>query len=75
MLTHRIAFAAMVFVLSACASADLSGDKPEKVALTDDPRKGEEVRKICFTSSIDGFGETDRNAVVVSEGMDRYLVE
>lgn len=40
-----------------------------------DPRRGEEVRRICFASNIDSFGETTRKTVVVREGRDRYLIE
>ncbi|MEO0549836.1 MAG: DUF6491 family protein [Pseudomonadota bacterium] len=40
-----------------------------------DPRRGDEVDRICFASNIDGFGETTRKTVVVREGRDRYLIE
>jgi hypothetical protein len=40
-----------------------------------DPRRGEEVNRICFASNIDSFGETTRNTVIIREGRDRYLVE
>ncbi|MEM7767255.1 MAG: DUF6491 family protein [Pseudomonadota bacterium] len=30
-----------------------------------DPRQGDAVRRVCFVSSIDGFGETDRNSVII----------
>ncbi len=43
---------------------------------TEDPRKGEKVKKICFNRSIDGFSNTSRNSVVLSAGPSRdYLVK
>lgn len=81
MLTHRIAFAAMLFVVSACATATTSEQlaakekSNAKEVFADDPRRGEEVKKVCFTSQIDSFGETTRRAVVIREGRDRFLVE
>lgn len=78
MLSHRIAFAALAFVLSACASAELTGDKQNAKSdptFADDPRRGEEVNRVCFASSIDSFGETTKRAVVIREGFDYYLVE
>lgn len=81
MLTHRTAFAVLFFAVSACAT-DTS---PEAVAereaaraaqvFANDVRRGEQVDRVCFASSIDGFGETTRRAVVVREGRDRYLIE
>ncbi len=43
---------------------------------SEDPRKGEQVKKICFNRSIDGFSNTSRNSVVLSAGPSRdYLVK
>lgn len=81
MLTHRIAFAAMLFTVSACATATtpeaLEAREKERAeqVFASDPRRGEEVKRICFSNSIDGFGETSKRAVVVSEGLDQYLIE
>ena len=81
MLTHRIAFAAMLFAVSACATAatpeQLAAKEEAKAAqvFADDPRRGEEVGKLCFAHQIDSFGETTKRAVVVREGRDYYLVE
>ena len=85
MLTHRIAFAAMLFTVTACATAttpeqQAAQEKAREEAraaevFANDPRRGEEVRRLCFTSQIDGFGETTKRAVVVREGRDRYLIE
>lgn len=81
MLTHRTALAVLLFSVSACAT-DTS---PEAVAereqaradqvFANDVRRGEEIDRVCFTRSIDSFGETTRRAVVIREGRDHYLVE
>lgn len=81
MLSHRIALAATLFVVSACATEltpeQLEAREKEKAeqVFANDPRRGEEVRRLCFASQIDGFGETTKRAVVVSEGLDHYLIE
>lgn len=81
MIAHRIAFAAMLFVISACATAttpeqqaDLEEKRAAKV-FADDIRRGDLVDRVCFTRQIDGFGETTNRAVVIREGRDHYLVE
>ncbi|MEL7113241.1 MAG: DUF6491 family protein [Pseudomonadota bacterium] len=81
MLSHRIAFAAMLFVVSACATAttpeQLEAREKDRAAevFADDPRRGEQVDKVCFARQIDSFGLTTKRAVVIREGGDRYLVE
>ena len=59
----------------AIAACSTSYKEPIAEAGEPDPRRGEEVNRICFASSIDGFGETTRNNVIIREGRDRYLVE
>lgn len=81
MIAHRYAFAAMLIIVSACATATT----PEQQAALDekraaevfanDVRRGPEVDRVCFTNQIDGFGETTDRAVIISEGRDQYLVE
>jgi len=74
---HRTAFAVMVFTLAACATATTPEERAEaeKVALfEDDPRRGAEVDKVCFSRTIDGFTNTTNRAVVISEGTKEYLV-
>jgi hypothetical protein len=85
MLSHRIAFAGMLFIVSACATAttpealeareQAKEEERRAEVFADDPRRGEEVKRICFASQIDGFGETTDRAVVVREGRDHYLIE
>ncbi|MEL7042038.1 MAG: DUF6491 family protein [Pseudomonadota bacterium] len=81
MLVHRITFAAMVFIVSACATAPTPEQeaaraeaKAEQV-FANDPRRGEQVDRLCFTRSIDGFTQTTRRAVILREGNDQYLIE
>lgn len=66
-------------LLTACAVALAACSTASKETIAEagepDPRRGEEVNRICFASSIDGFGETTRNSVIIREGRDRYLVE
>lgn len=81
MLSHRITFAAMILVVSACATAttpeQLEAREAKRAAevFADDPRRGELVDKVCFANQIDSFGLTTKRAVVVREGGDRYLIE
>ena len=71
----------MVFVLSACATAANGGivDKPDVrgVAQYDgDPRLGEEVRNMCFASSVDSFSNANERTVVLEISPSKnYLVE
>ena len=70
-------FAATGLLLAACATEPSVTDTLGDTAFTEaDPRRGEEVRSVCFTSSIDGFGETSRRSVVVrTSPRERYLIE
>ncbi|KCZ94018.1 DUF6491 family protein [Hyphomonas johnsonii] len=62
--------------LAACASQAPGDAKPKGVAqFAGDARLGEEVNKICFTSTIDGFHDATRDTVVLSKGNDDYLIE
>jgi Family of unknown function (DUF6491) len=63
-------------LLTACATSGEHEDRPKGVAkYADDPRLGEEVDRICFASTIDGFGNTTRDTFTVREGRDHYLIE
>ena len=74
MRTLMLSLAAPVF-LAACATSDAPEDRPRGVErYAGDPRLGEEVSSICFASTIDGFGETTRDTVVVRDGRDHYLI-
>lgn len=77
---HKTAFAAMLFTLAACASgtsAEYEAERAERNAaekFEGDPRRGEEVNKLCFASRIDGFTNSTNRAVVLREGNQEYLV-
>lgn len=81
MLTHRIAFAAMLLTVTACATAttpealEARERAKAEAVFADDPRRGDKVKRLCFASQIDSFGETTKRAVVVREGGDHYLIE
>ncbi|WP_299949673.1 DUF6491 family protein [Hyphomonas sp. BRH_c22] len=68
--------AAASVLLTACASQAPADAKPKGVAqFAGDPRLGEEVRNVCFTSTISGFHDATDDTVVISKGRDDYLVE
>ena len=81
MLTHRIVFAAMLLTVTACATAtspealEAREQAKAEAVFAGDPRRGDEVKRLCFASQIDSFGETTKRAVVVREGRDHYLIE
>ena len=61
-------------VLGACATAPADQSPPE--AYADDPRLGPRVDRICFGSSINGFGETTSRTIVLEARVnEHYLVE
>ena len=61
-------------ILGACATGRMSTE--ERFAkFADDPRLGEQVDKICFSGSIDGFRDNTRDSVILTRGVrDDYLV-
>lgn len=70
---HRAIFLSIAgLMLSACAGNSVTDEEAEALF---EARKGEQVNRVCFSGSIDGFGETTRNTIVVSEGLDRFLLE
>ena len=63
-------------VLAACTSQPAGEAKPKGVAqFADDPRLGEEVKKVCFASTISGFHDATDDTVVISKGREDYLIE
>ncbi len=66
---------AATLALIACASGPVEPRKRGLEAYADDPRLGEETRRICFASNIDGFSLNERETVVLHEGRDRFMVE
>jgi|AntAceMinimDraft_11_1070367.scaffolds.fasta_scaffold00236_40 hypothetical protein len=63
-------------VLAACTSHPAGESKPKGVAqFAGDPRLGEEVRNVCFSSTISGFHGATDDTVVISKGRQDYLIE
>jgi hypothetical protein len=63
-------------VLAACTSHPAGESKPKGVAqFAGDPRLGEEVRNVCFASTISGFHDATDDTVVISKGRQDYLIE
>ncbi len=61
--------------LASCATAPGEARQSGFDKYAGDPRLGEETKKICFASSIDGFSHNERRTVVLHEGRDRFMVE
>lgn len=75
-----IVYTMLVFLLSACATAAQGNGKDETVRgaaqFADDPRLGEEVSRMCFTSSVDSFSNATDDTIVLEVSPTRnYLVE
>lgn len=68
---------AAVLTLGACATSTEDEPRLRGVAQFEgDPRLGEEVRQVCFASSIDSFSSPTRDTVVVEKSPTKsYLVE
>ena len=62
-------------LLAACTSKSSEPELTGAAQFADNPALGEEVDRICFASSIDGFSSTTRDTIIVREGRDSYLVE
>lgn len=53
-----------------------TADEDAPDGFEDDPRLGEEVRRMCFSRNVSGFGETTRRTIVLRARVnDYYLVE
>lgn len=64
-------------LLGACATTDEDTPSTKEAfleELMEDPRVGEEVDRICFTGSIDGFSHATDRSVVVSVSPSRDYV-
>jgi hypothetical protein len=71
-----IALALSTALLAACTSHAPTQPKAKGVAqFAGDARLGEEVNKVCFASTIDGFHDATDDTVVLSKGRDDYLIE
>lgn len=73
---HRVLLATASVLLAACASQAPADPRPKGVAqFAGDARLGDEVRNVCFTSTISGFHDATDDTVVISKGRDDYLIE
>ena len=57
----------MLVSLSSCTNAPVENNQEVQI----NPRQGEEVRQICFASSINGWREVDgeRSSVILTKGV------
>lgn len=64
---------AALTVTAACTSSGNENESSDEAMIA--ARTGEEVRNVCFASSIDNFSITTKNAVVVSASpREKYLL-
>ena len=65
-----------LITLGACSSSMDDAISDEDQAWRTDARLGEQVDRICFTSTIDSFRSPTRSSVIVEKGVnDEYLIE
>lgn len=66
-------------ILAACAATILiaaCSTSAVETAKTPDPRQGEQVNNICFSSQIRNWRENDRTSVIVEKGLnDEYKLD
>ena len=62
------------FITQGCASDGDLLHEPIKPVLEDDPRLGEEVDTVCFTSGLSGFYEIGNRAIVLRRSVDELYV-
>jgi len=68
---------AVLLLAGACvAAACQTSSETDKPAEKPDPRRGEQVRQVCFASQIRSWQPEGRRSVVVEKGVkDQYLLE
>ena len=66
-MTHQLIIFSMLVFLSSCTNAPVENNQEVQI----NPRQGEEVRQICFASSINGWREVDgeRSSVILTKGV------
>ena len=66
-MTRQLIIFSMLVSLSSCTNAPVENNQEVQI----NPRQGEEVRQICFASSINGWREVDgeRSSVILTKGM------
>jgi len=66
-MTRQLITFSLLALLSACTSLPPESNREVEVS----PRQGEEVKQICFASSINGWREVDgeRSSVILTKGV------
>ena len=66
-MTRQLIIFSMLVFLSSCTNAPVENNQEVQI----NPRQGEEVRQICFASSINGWREVDgeRSSVILTKGV------
>jgi len=71
---HILTALPLSLVLMSCTTPSATEMAASAEAEKPDLRRGEEVRRVCFGSSISGFQKATRTSVVLSRGSKDYLV-
>ncbi len=71
---HRYIFAALPVLLMSCTTPSATEMAASAEAEKPDPRRGEELKRICFSGTISGFQNATKSSVVVSKGSKDYLI-
>ena len=68
-MTRQLITFSFLALLSACTSVPPESNREVEVS----PRQGEEVRQICFASSINGWREVDgeRSSIILTKGVSK----
>ena len=66
-MTRHLITLSLMGLLSACTNVAVENNKEVEI----NPRQGEEVKQICFASSINGWREVDgeRSSVLLTKGV------
>jgi hypothetical protein len=66
-MTRQLITLSFIGLLSACTNVAVENNKEAEI----NPRQGEEVKQICFASSINGWREVDgeRSSVILTKGV------
>ena len=66
-MTRQLIIFSMLVSLSSCTNAPVENNQEVQI----NPRQGEEVRQICFASSINGWREVDgeRSSIILTKGV------
>ena len=66
-MTRHLITLSLMGLLSACTNVAVENNKEVEI----NPRQGEEIKQICFASSINGWREVDgeRSSVILTKGV------